>query len=424
MIRIAISTKSYVPDFEVHFIRNNQNVLGTREDFYDDFMMSTTLIEDNDDYYFWITIDYGVVRPIVVDLIYEGICKITSKIKKKNLFVGATHTHSSPQHSKNQAQASHEQGFVETRENTFVEFLDHLGKIAGELFVECESKLTTFHSDIKVTEIEGCYSNRNGLDMPCDKNLTLIRFMKNDTNELVGMWMNMSCHSTVMWPRNVKMSSDLVGGVAKKLAKYYGIYPQPSCGCQGDTSLRLTKKKTNSVEEDLVELDRITNSIVNQVTKDDNFEPILIDRFDVKEISLKYSYQIDPKETEMRLKKILDDQAKEPDEHTKFLYDGNIKIFKHRLGATEYNGSLESKAINLGELKIGVFNGELVNSLGLEIVRHLPHNHQLVVGYINDEAGYLVANDNKNFESLARIIPSGLTRVLVDLVIDRLNSFK
>lgn len=421
-MRISLKSKSYVPDFPIPFMQGGKVTFGT--EVYDDLMMSATLIEYEGSYYYWLTLDIGIIRSIMVDLIYEGICNYTSKLEKDHLFISATHTHSGPIQTTDPARASHEPGFVETRETVCAEFLDHLGKVAGELFVDCEGTLCKFHSDIMVTQIEGCYSNRNGLDQPCDKSFTLIRFFDDVENTLVGIWMNMSCHSTIIHPRNEKMSSDLVGGIAKRLAKHYGVYPQPSCGCQGDTSTRLTRNnKTANAQEDLIELDHIITSVVDQVLTNEQFEPIVIDRFDVQKIELGYDYYIDPEETEKRLCDILTRKAKEPDRHTKFLYDGNIKILKHRLGANRYFGKIEGWAIHLGELKIAGISGELVNSLGLRLIKHEAHDHRIILGYINDEVGYLVEDTENNFESIARIIPIGMPTVFVGLLLERFEKY-
>lgn len=442
-MRIAMSTKSYLedlpPDFQIPCERVPRSHYGevmfrTKDDVYDDLNMSATLIDHDGEYYFWITMELGIIRPIIVDFIYEGICGVTSKLKKEHLYVGASHTHTAPLYARNPLLASHKPGYVETRETVFAEMLEHYGRIAAALFRACEAKLTEFHSDIKVTEIEGCYANRDDLKLPegcfadpegarrpCDKHVALIRFFSSGTDELIGMWLNMSCHSTIMLPHHKKLSSDLVGQVCKKLFQRFGVYPQPFCGCQGDVGPMTWVGETE--QDNLDELERVSGSIVEQILSDpEQFRPVAIDRFEVEELSLGYRYQVAPDEIQKRLDRVLAIQASQPNAFERSRYDSNVKIHSARLGTTQFSGSLDGKAIHLGEIKLAVFNGELVSDLGAKLTRYRPHDYRLIVGYINDEAGYLVSTDDC-WESMSRIIPLGLPAALVQLMSERLDSF-
>ena len=75
----------------------------------------------------------------------------------------------------------------------------------------------------RTVEIEGCYSNRNGKDKPCDKSFTSISFR--DGDEVVAGVGSFTCHSTVLGPDNLLVSSDLAGYVARALEKEWGVYP-------------------------------------------------------------------------------------------------------------------------------------------------------------------------------------------------------
>lgn len=393
-------------------------VLGGKEDAYDDMRISASLIEFKDEYYYWVTIDTGIIRPIICDIMYEQICNYTSCLKKENLIITATHTHSCVLYTKFDYK-QHDPRHVETRDNVYVDVIEHWGNIAGMLFCECEAKLTEFEADIKVVEIEGCYGNIDGDDKPCDKNFSLIRFFKKGTKEIIGMWMNMACHALVMFCSAQKITSDLVGGVAKKLEAYYHVYPQASLGCQGDTH---PGSSLWNEQKDLKKLEQLSSSIAKQVITKGVFEPIVIDWFEVQRISLTYFYEVGQEETRKRYEALLQERDSLPEEE-RGRYTGNIRIQEQRIGATKFEGILDSMAINLGEVKLALFNGELLNELGMELVRHESHDHWLIVGYVNSEAGYLTPRDEGCWPAKSRIIPLGLPNVLVNLVKERLKSF-
>ena len=87
--------------------------------------------------------------------------------------------------------------------------------------------------------------------------------------------------------------------------------------------------------------------------------------------------------------------------------------------------TLLGRAYNFGELKIAAFPGELVASLGLQIIHNEPHRHDLVMGYTQDGKGYLVeiAEYGKNFESINSKIPVGLPEVLTEMLRKKIEEF-
>lgn len=421
-MKLGFANRCYLLHEPIPFTRNDKIVFGMLSDCADSFMMSATLMEEDNKLIFWITMDLGIVRSILVDVLYERLLEITDEVAKENFLVMATHTHSGPQPYRFPAEASHNPDFIETPDTLFEPLVSDMAETMKACFLECKASLHEFTADFKTVHIDGCYSNRNGLDAPCDKSITLIRFFRLPEKSLYGMWLNMSCHSTLIHPRNEKMSTDLVGQTVKKTALLTGIYPHPFCGCQGDTSTRLTRRKTQNSQEDFQQLEELSAEIVRQLDPLNGYHPLHFNQLIHQRISLGYDYEVDKNEAKKRLDAILKAQAQEPEEHRKFLYQGNIKIFTQRLNASRYHGSLDAHLLIFGALKIIVLNGELVNELGLKLVRHDPDNLVLIAGYCNHEAGYLVNQYEENFESIARIIPKGLPYVLIQLIEERLNA--
>ena len=58
----------------------------------------------------------------------------------------------------------------------------------------------------RTVEIEGCYGNRNGKEKPSDKSFTTLAFKAGE--QVVAGAACFACHSTVLGPQNLKVSSD------------------------------------------------------------------------------------------------------------------------------------------------------------------------------------------------------------------------
>ena len=74
------------------------------------------------------------------------------------------------------------------------------------------------------TRIRGWYSNRNSKDKPFDDEAFVIRF-RDDSGKTVAAMQNFNCHSTVVGPQNMLITSDLQGGVRARLAEWLGGVP-------------------------------------------------------------------------------------------------------------------------------------------------------------------------------------------------------
>ncbi len=66
-----------------------------------------------------------------------------------------------------------------------------------------------------------------------------------------------ACHSTVLGPDNLLVSSDLAGYVARALEKEWGVYPVIMIGAAGDVSNRLYRQGN-----DLKELNRVGSEMM------------------------------------------------------------------------------------------------------------------------------------------------------------------
>lgn len=426
MKKIAQCTKCCLPDFPVRFRAQNQIVTGTKDDVYDELTMSTLLFSFNDELAAWVSIDIGNMIPAVRDIIYQKVKEAFPELKKTKFMVNGTHTHEGPEFYQDPVMMGNKLNHIITEADLDMDFVSFLAERTKAMLVECRNKLRPFYAEIGVVSIEGCYSNRNGLEEPADKDISLIRFLDEETDGLLALWMNMSTHSTLLHPRNLKMSGDLVGQVCEKLGKEFGCRPLPTVGCAGDSSTRLVRHRSDDFADDLKELERISTSIVTQIMEKVVFYPIDIYKMETKEVELVYRYYIDPQKTQFKIDALKKQADMETNPDRKRLFMSSRRVLLARVGVHEISEDLIGTAIDMGELKWGAFPGELVGSLGLKVIRHKPHDHRLVACYINDKHGYLVEKekyDSRGFESIAAIIPAGLNEVLTDMIIKELDGF-
>jgi hypothetical protein len=426
MNRVAMKSVSYLPDFQFYRSKEHQPFLSDKNDIYegDDFKLTETLFDFDGALVCWIGMDMAGCSDYFYEMMREGVNKVAdTPFDTDHFYVNGTHTHSGPAFSKSGKSGP---GSGESKED-LDDLAYYCASLAGKLYKELIDELKPFTAEIKVVNIQGAYSNRNSLDGPCDKAAVLLKFINSENGSTIGMWFSMNCHSTMIFPHNEHLSSDLVGMVYKNVAAHYGVPVQPNCGSQGDTSTRLTRHRTGNPEDDVRELHRIVKEVTDQVlATDDGFEPIRLDRFEVKNYCVAFDYKLDPRITDKRIENIKKELETETNRDQIRLKNDALRALQGQVGRTDFHGELHCKAINMGELKWAVIPGELVASLGLRIVKHEPHDHRMVVCYINSRGcGYLVEKEEygKNFESLSSIIPVGIPEVIADMAAKELDQF-
>ncbi len=392
----------------------------SKDDFYDYLTMTGTLLELGGKYVYWVGMDNGNVPQIVRKRLYERLSGETDKLAEDALIINGTHTHSGPRFTKVRVSCR-----AAREEDCYMGFVDYCVDLMHDLFFELEKELKPFTAGIAVVPIEGCYGNRNDLSLPADKDINLIAF-NDEAGGRIGMWMEMTTHSTIIFPKNPRMSGDLVGNVRTAVSEFFGCPVMPFVGCAGDSSTRCTRKRSDDPALDLSELRRLTSEVTEQVKEKAVFEELVIDRFEAAKMELSYSYVQDPESMRRRLV-LLEKQIEEEKnpQQLRLLLQSKRSLEQRILGPYEAEDILVGRAYHFGELKFGVFPGELVASLGLQIISHAPHDHHLVLGYTPDGVGYLVEREEygKNFESINSKIPVGLPEVLTEMIRKKVEEF-
>lgn len=237
---------------------------------------------------------------------------------------------------------------------------------------------------VRQGEVKGFYGNRNRLDKAGDEVITLLEF-KNDADETVAAFVNMSCHSTVMNPLETQLSADLLGNVRRELLPYLQVEPLMSNGNAGDISNRLYRHGN-----DFNELKRVTSGIAAHVAGFKEKERISLTPVLSKELAFEVDYDTE-KES---LQKALEELEKQLETVTEFdarkWLLSEISGYKRKLSVDHVHVTLNSTVIRLGDLELVVVPCELASAFGKQIKRSSNAKVCLVWGYANGCSTYVV----------------------------------
>lgn len=423
MNRMSMKECYYLPDDNIPLEQNKQIILVDKKTgMYDDFIMTATLFDFNGKLAFWVGMDIISIQKILYKTCWNKLQKVTNELQEEYFILNGTHTHSGPMLSNLKAHFSSKEL---SEEDMRMDIVNLIADQMVQLFIECKKSLRPFKTEISVTKVENVYSNRNSIDGYCDKSTNLIRFTDLETNKTLGMIFSFATHPTIIFPKNLKLSTDLLGNVRHELAKHYQCPVMHFNGAAGDSSTRLTRKRGKDPELDYQELLRLTNLCINQILDQECFEEIVIDRWEAQDFSVNWNYQLSNKIIRNKINSIKEIVARHPNSEIARVFAPAMWRLELMAEQPDQNVKQTAKCrlINLGGLKICIFPGELAGKFGVEIVKHEKNDHVLVLGYTVDNIGYLIEKEEygKNFETASTTIPIGIPEVLTELFKDKLK---
>lgn len=327
----------------------------------------------------------------------------------ENINIGFVHTHSAPEYT--------DHPFFEGQGKAVPGYMDYVEEQIKTAIDECfKARPVEVKAYYKNTLIDGFYSNRNGLDKICDKNITLVSF---ETEErIVGGFMNFTCHSTVLGPQNLFVSGDLAGYLNKEVQARWGVAPVTMIGAAGDMSNRQLRQGN-----DYNELKRIGDGIMAQIDANPQHDELKIEDIIVEKVDYKKSYDLDRSKKEKQIAEIKKrlENAKTFDE-TK-VYTSALAAAENSL--THSHGEIDCNSVlyKIGDLCICSIPAELFSCFGLEIKEAMHVECPIIWGYSNYSVGYLadIAEYGSSFETAASEIPEGTTEEIVSGIVKSLG---
>ncbi len=192
-------------------------------------------------------IDYCLIQNDLLGLDYEFIATVKDElaelgIKKENVFLGCTHTHSGPKGLvKNRI---NNQEYIVTTEGYYDEPLClNIQKAIKTAVKEALANKDDCVMRYGTTVVSGVCSNRNHRDKVGDPLLLALEFIRDDGKRL--LLYNFSCHPTIVNHGNYEITADFPGAVAKLAEACDYEMAVFTNGSSGDISTRFTRREAS-----------------------------------------------------------------------------------------------------------------------------------------------------------------------------------
>lgn len=370
--------------------------------------VSALLLSIDDSKMLWITVELIGLNRDYTDNLRKTISE-RYNIAKDAIYINYIHTHSAPEYQD-------------------VSFFGGPGAVKGymsfvrscilEATENCfEKELQEVKAYYQTVKIEGCYGNRNGNDKPCDKDVTLIKFVHDD-NIVAGIC-NFTNHSTVLGPQNLKVSNDLAGYVARYCEEKWGIYPLVIIGAAGDMSNRLYRQGNDENE-----LNRVGKEMMDQVFAKDKFVELSLHEPKIYNFNYQDTFYPDKDAKQKQYDEILSkvNNAKSFDE--KKVFSSALALAKKGLECKPFVLDMECYYVDMGDLRFFVIPAELFSRFGMQIKEAMNCKCPILWGYCNYSVGYLGNKEDygASFETAASDIPIGTTEIIVDKIVEFIKS--
>lgn len=358
----------------------------------DPIQINTMLLEIDNDIFVYSYLDSIMLTYEFTESIREAVSKVLP-IKHDNINIGCIHTHSAPAFFKLQFEETN----VEI--NLQNEARHEIVRSIIEAFntrIECEVEI----GNIK---IEGLYGNRNRIDGPSDKTLSVLKFMTSEKDNIFNC-INISTHPTILGRSNLKLSGDLLGWIRNKYEILSNTPTMIFNGTTGDVSTRFYR--TNF---DCNELDYLGSEIINQMANL-TFETLNLQNSNYGIV--KYTTTSDFRNDEYNNLFINKPNKNPLEEHLK-----EMAIRKAEWSPFELE--LISSILVTNNLILICLPGDVVSTFGLKIRSAFKDYNVLISCYSNTYTNYIVNEEEygKYFETALSRCLKGEADHFIDLVI-------
>ncbi len=404
MIKVATST-SYVTPQEPCFMGGYGMRRQKSEGVLDELKCTAILLEINSETVVMCDVEILMITPEIVTAVKEQL-EFEFGVYPERVTIATTHTHAGPEIRSERLPMFDE----ESDDGFWRHYQDILKEKIFATIADCFHKerveVETWYRTVK---IEGLYGNRNGMDKPEDKDVTLIVFKKNDTVEAAIV--NISCHPTVLGAQNLRISSDLLGYISRGVKKRLEVYPLMMQGASGDMSNRNYRQG-----HDAQELARTGEGILAQLFASEELSSLSLSEPMVEEYHWETTYPVDRDALKALQSEIRQQMSAEInyDKHKILLssdYAIDLKLRKEEITAV-FNAAI----IRLGDIEICKQPGEMFSRFGMKIKAASKAKLPLIWGYADDYGGYLADEGEygKTYESIMSPMPKGATEEITD----------
>lgn len=388
----------------INDVRNSQTTLLAHSPIYANCLR----LEYEDSQLVFITLDILSIPGAEADAIKKEIASIYP-VHKDEIHISAIHTHSGPN------------GVSVDAMGKPYDSNELYRKQMGKDIVQGIKPLFENGKEAKAylgkTHIDGYYDNRNDSNRYYENEAVMIRFEAEDGG-LLGIWGNISVHSTVLGPFNMEISYDLLGTVREKIFEKEGVRPLMTLGTAADVSNRHCRKG-----DDFIELERVAQGIADKLLSIKTYKEIDMSSLSVNcsDYHLAYDNRVNFEYYRKELS-VIEEQLENTDDKVKVkLLLSSKDKYNKKLNIEFVDKHIVSSIIRFPDLTVVTWPGELTSIFGREIKDALKMDG-FVVSCCDDHHGYFIESDlyGKCYESTATLIPQGETEKIVDFVKENL----
>lgn len=373
----------------------------------DPIQINTMVIEVTENDYFVLT----VLDSIILE---KSFCQQVKQqiggkfgIPETNIIVSCIHTHSAPAY------------FKLTFEDTKVE--KELTEEAERVMVNSISQAFARLEECTIAayklQIDGLYGNRNQKDAYSDKNIYMLDFL-NKRNQLIGCFMNISSHPTILNGQNHLLSADLIGWVRMRLEERKKAAIVVTNGACGDVSTRFYRKAAGDNE-----LAETAQAIAEQVMEKQKSFPLCLNWMKTGQVS--YMAHFDALNDEFNQKAYieLEEKIKMADGQEKQYVQFLLSRLQKKISDSPYDMELYSQIYCFGNFILVALPGDVVSELGRRIKDAFLEYEVILICYSNTYTNYLVDNSNygKYFETYNSRLAKGEADIFIARTIDAIR---
>ena len=250
---------------------------------------------------------------------------------------------------------------IKTESSVSEAYLELLLETSIYVAHQANNTLQTINVEYAEIEIEGYYGNRNNINKPSDKAIRFLLFKQ--TDKIIGIFVNLACHPTILGPQNTLISADLIGAIRSGLEDRYKCPIFMSNGAEGDISNRHYRKRNDSSE-----LIRTSHGILNQIPKHLNTKALEIKKLELHSKNFIFKCFNDRN----RIQNVINENSYrikyETNQDTLKLLNATNTVLIHRLNMKlDSEQIIEYSIINLDSILIVTIPLELFSSLYLKL---------------------------------------------------------
>lgn len=406
-MQVAITRKEMTPNTPMymsgHAIRTEKHK-GVLDPLY-----CTVLLIESDETVCFVTHDVVMVDEAYTIDLRKNIAEALH-IPFEHVFVSFLHNHSGPEFTELNV-------FTKTREfASDLEYVQWVKEMSVDLALKAKEQLQPVNASLGKVTIDGYYGNRNGIDIPCDKEITIVKF--ENSQQTIASFMNFPCHGTVLGSQNLLLSADLPGAIRAQLEKAYDTTMCVFIGAAGDMGNRQYRQESTPKE-----LDRTSTGIVNQILEKMEYQPISLEGLQVYPYEYVIDYVRSMEDTKAEIMKIEQELASDIPYSRRQLLTSGLAIQKgHLLEDAHVVVSLKGAIIDTKDAMFVTIPAELFNRFGLEM-KQAVDKQVFVFGYTNYSIGYMVEESEwgKNYESMASSIQKGDPEKYTKFIVERMR---